>query len=42
VIARPRSSSPSEGSAAVHAKIQEQIVKQAFELASKPRPAAVG
>ena len=42
VIARPRSSSPSEGSASVHAKIQEQIVKQAFELASKPRPAAVG
>jgi 2-oxoglutarate dehydrogenase E1 component len=42
VIARPRSSSPSEGSAAVHAKIQEQIVKQAFELASKPRPATVG
>ena len=42
VIARPRSSSPAEGSAAVHAQNQEQIVKQAFELASKPRPAAVG
>jgi 2-oxoglutarate dehydrogenase E1 component len=32
VVARPRSSSPSEGSAARHAAIQEQLIRQAFEM----------
>jgi 2-oxoglutarate dehydrogenase E1 component len=32
VLARPRSSSPSEGSAARHAKIQERLVSQALDV----------
>jgi 2-oxoglutarate dehydrogenase E1 component len=32
VLARPRNSSPAEGSAARHAKTQERLVAQAFEL----------
>ena len=31
VLARPRSSSPAEGSAARHAQNQEQLIVQAFE-----------
>jgi 2-oxoglutarate dehydrogenase E1 component len=30
VIARPRSSSPAEGSAALHARVQEELIKQAL------------
>ncbi|HEY7476543.1 MAG TPA: 2-oxoglutarate dehydrogenase E1 component, partial [Vicinamibacterales bacterium] len=33
VLARPRSSSPAEGSAARHAKNQERLINQAFEAA---------
>ena len=32
VLARPRSSSPAEGSSAMHAKNQERLIAQAFEL----------
>jgi 2-oxoglutarate dehydrogenase E1 component len=32
VLARPRSSSPSEGSAARHAQNQERLVARAFEV----------
>ena len=32
VLARPRSSSPAEGSAARHAQNQERLIAQAFEL----------
>jgi 2-oxoglutarate dehydrogenase E1 component len=32
VLARPRSSSPAEGSAARHAQNQERLVSQAFDL----------
>ena len=32
VLARPRSSSPAEGSAARHAQIQERLVSSAFNL----------
>jgi 2-oxoglutarate dehydrogenase E1 component len=34
VLARPRSSSPAEGSSAVHAKNQERLIAQAFELSA--------
>ena len=34
VLARPRSSSPAEGSAARHAQNQERLVNSAFEVAS--------
>jgi 2-oxoglutarate dehydrogenase E1 component len=37
VIARPRSSSPAEGSAAMHAQIQTRLVAQAFEIPSGVR-----
>jgi 2-oxoglutarate dehydrogenase E1 component len=37
VLARPRSSSPSEGSTARHAKNQERLVARAFEVGAKTR-----
>jgi 2-oxoglutarate dehydrogenase E1 component len=37
VLARPRSSSPSEGSAARHAKNQEKLLARAFEVGAKSR-----
>jgi 2-oxoglutarate dehydrogenase complex dehydrogenase (E1) component-like enzyme len=37
VIARPRSSSPSEGSAARHAQNQERLIAQAFEVRAEVR-----
>jgi 2-oxoglutarate dehydrogenase E1 component len=37
VLARPRSSSPSEGSAARHAKNQERLLARAFEVGAKTR-----
>jgi 2-oxoglutarate dehydrogenase E1 component len=37
VLARPRSSSPSEGSAARHAKNQERLLGRAFEVGAKTR-----
>jgi 2-oxoglutarate dehydrogenase E1 component len=37
VLARPRSSSPSEGSAARHAKNQERLLARAFEVGAKAR-----
>jgi 2-oxoglutarate dehydrogenase E1 component len=40
VVARPRSSSPSEGSAARHAAIQAELVKQALEVAASKRVSA--
>jgi 2-oxoglutarate dehydrogenase E1 component len=36
VLARPRSSSPAEGSAARHAQNQERLVLQAFDLKAPP------
>jgi 2-oxoglutarate dehydrogenase E1 component len=39
VIARPRSSSPSEGSAARHAQNQQRLIEQAFELRGTARGA---
>ena len=40
LVARPRSSSPSEGSAARHARIQEQLVTQAFGAHARTEEAA--
>ncbi len=37
VLARPRSSSPSEGSAARHAQNQERLLARAFEVGAKTR-----
>jgi 2-oxoglutarate dehydrogenase E1 component len=37
VLARPRSSSPAEGSAARHAQNQARLVAQAFETTLRPR-----
>ena len=37
VLARPRSSSPSEGSAARHTKNQERLLARAFEVGAKTR-----
>jgi 2-oxoglutarate dehydrogenase complex dehydrogenase (E1) component-like enzyme len=34
VLARPRSSSPAEGSAARHAQNQERLISKAYEVAS--------
>ncbi|HSL23177.1 MAG TPA: 2-oxoglutarate dehydrogenase E1 component [Vicinamibacterales bacterium] len=45
LVARPRSSSPAEGSAARHARMQQQLVDRAFDLSvleSPARPVAVG
>jgi 2-oxoglutarate dehydrogenase E1 component len=39
VLARPRSSSPAEGSAARHAQNQEQLIEQAFARRNAARPA---
>jgi 2-oxoglutarate dehydrogenase E1 component len=36
-VARPRSSSPSEGSAARHAQNQQRLIEQAFELRAEAR-----
>ena len=36
VLARPRSSSPAEGSAARHAQNQERLIARAFELKTEP------
>ncbi|HYN10319.1 MAG TPA: 2-oxoglutarate dehydrogenase E1 component [Vicinamibacterales bacterium] len=38
VLARPRSSSPAEGSAARHAQNQERLVRTAFELSKNLKP----
>jgi len=39
VLARPRSSSPAEGSAARHARHQARLIARAFELGVPKRPA---
>jgi 2-oxoglutarate dehydrogenase E1 component len=39
VLARPRSSSPAEGSSARHAQNQERLIAQAFEVARALRSA---
>jgi 2-oxoglutarate dehydrogenase E1 component len=41
VLARPRSSSPAEGSAAMHARTQERLIHQAFDLKLKDANVAV-
>jgi 2-oxoglutarate dehydrogenase E1 component len=41
VLARPRSSSPAEGSAAAHAHNQERLIRQAFDLSLKGATVAV-
>jgi 2-oxoglutarate dehydrogenase complex dehydrogenase (E1) component-like enzyme len=41
VIARPRSSSPAEGSSATHHQNQARLVRQAFDLSLKSANIAV-
>ncbi len=38
VLARPRSSSPAEGSAARHAQNQERLISKAYEVAGDRKP----
>jgi 2-oxoglutarate dehydrogenase E1 component len=46
LVARPRSSSPAEGSAARHARVQQQLIARAFDVSTLPapeqRPVAIG
>jgi 2-oxoglutarate dehydrogenase E1 component len=45
VVARPRSSSPAEGSAARHARMQQQLIERALgnePISARPRAVAVG
>jgi 2-oxoglutarate dehydrogenase E1 component len=42
VLARPRSSSPAEGSAARHAQNQERLISRAFEVTLRSSNSAVG
>jgi 2-oxoglutarate dehydrogenase E1 component len=45
VVARPRSSSPAEGSAARHARMQQQLIERALSdetVSPRPRPEEVG
>jgi 2-oxoglutarate dehydrogenase E1 component len=41
LIARPRSSSPAEGSAARHARVQQQLIARAFDMSVLPQPPSI-